>query len=96
MAASGGQARKKRGHSAQTALTLMARMPLGGGNVGQAVQKVGSKMNATVFFHYEIFSSICYNILQFQNVLGMTRQTVGLHHLAYFRLCMKDSITQGA
>ena len=55
MAASGGQARKKRGHSVQTALTLMAQMPLGGGNVGQAVQKVGSKMNATVFFIMKYF-----------------------------------------
>ena len=63
MAASGGQARKERGHSVQTALTLMARMPLGGGNVGQAVQKVRSKVDATVF-NYEIFSSIC-NLLQY-------------------------------
>ena len=48
MAASGGQARKKRGHSVQTALTLMARMPLGGGNVDQAVQKVRREVDATV------------------------------------------------
>ena len=63
---------------------------------GSGCPEGGKQNECYCFFHYEIFSSICYNILQFQNVLVMTRQTVGPHHLAYFLLCMKDSITQGA